>query len=130
MVGSAVVLTCIRQESANKWYRNTVKDLLLPNTVNQKDEKPQYRTLKSKLPNSAWKNAEYRNTVNPNVPLYIWSIREQTMKNCCLFVFYNNINSFWQPFPLKFLGKLNVQESEKQTSPPSHHFYGLYSYQP
>ena len=40
MVGAAVVLTCIRQESANKWYRNTVKNLLLPNTVNQKDEKP------------------------------------------------------------------------------------------
>ena len=40
MVGAAVILTCIRQESANKWYRNTVKDLLLPNTVNQKDEKP------------------------------------------------------------------------------------------
>ena len=35
-----IVLTCIRQESANKWYRNTVKDLLLPNTVNQKGEKP------------------------------------------------------------------------------------------
>ena len=34
-----IVLTCIRQESANKWYCNTVKDLLLPNTVNQKDEK-------------------------------------------------------------------------------------------
>ena len=35
-----IVLGCIRQESKNKWYRNTVKDLLLPNTVNQKDEKP------------------------------------------------------------------------------------------
>ena len=34
-----IVLTCIRQESANEWYRNTVKDLLLPNTVNQKGEK-------------------------------------------------------------------------------------------
>ena len=28
------VLTCIRQESANEWYHNTVKDLLLQNTVN------------------------------------------------------------------------------------------------
>ena len=35
-----IVLTRIRQESANKWYCNTVKDLLLPNTVKQKDEKP------------------------------------------------------------------------------------------
>ena len=30
----------IRQERANERYRNTVKDLLLPNTVSQKDEKP------------------------------------------------------------------------------------------
>ena len=29
-----------RQESTNKWYCNTVKDLLLPNTVSKKDEKP------------------------------------------------------------------------------------------
>ena len=28
------------QESANRLYRNIVKDLLLPNTVDQKDEKP------------------------------------------------------------------------------------------
>ena len=35
-----VVFTYIRQESANEWYCNTVKDLLLQNTVNQKDEKP------------------------------------------------------------------------------------------
>ena len=34
-----IVLTRIRQESANKWYCNTVKDRLLPNTVNQKDKK-------------------------------------------------------------------------------------------
>ena len=35
-----IVLICIRQGCANKWYRNTLKDLRLPNTVNQKDEKP------------------------------------------------------------------------------------------
>ena len=28
----------IREESANDWHRNTVKDILLPNTVNKKDE--------------------------------------------------------------------------------------------
>ena len=33
------ILTYIRQERPNERYRNTVKDLLLPNTVNQKDEK-------------------------------------------------------------------------------------------
>ena len=53
-----IVLICIRPERANKWYRNTLKALLLPNTVNQKDAKPhtaglgdtQYCTLKSKIP--------------------------------------------------------------------------------
>ena len=34
------ILTYIRQERPNEQYRNTVKDLLLPNTVTQKDEKP------------------------------------------------------------------------------------------
>ena len=34
------ILTYIRQERPNEQYRNTVKDLLLPNTVSQKDEKP------------------------------------------------------------------------------------------
>ena len=34
-------LTYIRQERQGEQYRNTVKDLLLPNTVKQKDEKPQ-----------------------------------------------------------------------------------------
>ena len=45
-----------------------LNDLLLPNTVSHKDEKPrtaglmipQYGTLKSKL------NAQYRNAVNPD----------------------------------------------------------------
>ena len=54
------ILTYIRQERLNEQYLNTVKDLLLPNTVSQKDEKPhteglqgmipKYRTLKSNLP--------------------------------------------------------------------------------
>ena len=34
------ILTYIRQERPNEQYRNTVKDLLLQNTVSQKDEKP------------------------------------------------------------------------------------------
>ena len=34
-----VVLTCIRQGSEIEWYLNTVNDLLLPNTVTEKDEK-------------------------------------------------------------------------------------------
>ena len=35
----SVVLTCIRQESANEWYRETVEDPFLLNTHSQKDEK-------------------------------------------------------------------------------------------
>ena len=35
-----VVLTCIRQGGEIEWCCNTVNDLLLPNTVNEKDEKP------------------------------------------------------------------------------------------
>ena len=35
-----IVLTCIRLESEIEWYCNTVNDLILPNTVNEKDEKP------------------------------------------------------------------------------------------
>ena len=34
------ILTYIRQERLNEQYRNTAKDLLLPNTFSQKDEKP------------------------------------------------------------------------------------------
>ena len=33
-------LIYVRQERANEQYRKTVKDLLLPNTVSQKCEKP------------------------------------------------------------------------------------------
>ena len=34
------ILTYIRQERPNERYRNTKKDLLLPSTLSQKDEKP------------------------------------------------------------------------------------------
>ena len=70
-----IVLTRIRQGSANKWYRNTVKDLLLPNTVNQKDEKPYTAGLdNTAIPHIKIKITEIPlenklNTVNPHVPL-------------------------------------------------------------
>ena len=63
---------------------------------------------------------------------FLWSIRVQTMENCCRFVFWNNemIGSFiWCPFQCKFLGKSCTLEREKQITPPSHYFHGLYSYQ-
>ena len=53
------ILTCFRKESENEQYHNTVKDLLLSNTVTQKDIKP----------HTAGQDAQYRNTVNPHVPL-------------------------------------------------------------
>ena len=70
-----IVLTRIRKGSANKWYRNTVKDLLLPNTVNQKDEKPYTAGLDdTAIPHIKIKITEIPlenklNTVNPPVPL-------------------------------------------------------------
>ena len=75
-----IVLTFIRQEIANKWYHNTVNDFLLPNTVNQKDEK-QYTTglddgtiphIKSKLPKYRLKKSsipQYRNHPPPFPPI-------------------------------------------------------------
>ena len=79
-----IVLICFRQEGANKWYRNTVKDLLLPNTVNQKDAKPYTAGLDDiAIPHIKIKNTEialekkktqYRNTVNPHVPLFLDSL--------------------------------------------------------
>ena len=35
-----LIFTCFRQESENEQYHNTVKYLLFPNTVRQKDVKP------------------------------------------------------------------------------------------
>ena len=61
-----VVLSCISQESANKRYRSTMKDLLLPNSVSQSDEKPQTVGLddtamphiKIKITEITWNNTE------------------------------------------------------------------------
>ena len=39
------ILTYIRQERPNEQFRNTMKDLLLLNTVSQKNEKPHTGTL-------------------------------------------------------------------------------------
>ena len=60
---SYCVLFCVlyRKESANKWYRTTVNNLISPNSVSQNAENriaqsemiTQYRTLKLKLPNTA-----------------------------------------------------------------------------
>ena len=56
---------------------------------------------------------------------FLWSIRVQTMENCCWFVFcfFAITLISWRPFPLKFLGKSRAQEREQQTAPPSYHFH-------
>ena len=65
------ILTYIRQERPNEQYRNTVKDLLLPNTVSQKDEKPHTAGLDdTAIPHIKIKITEIPlekklNTVNP-----------------------------------------------------------------
>ena len=71
------ILTYIRQERPNEQYSNTVKDLLLPNTVSQ-DGKPhtaglddtQSRSLKIKITEIPLEKK--LNTVNPHVPLLVF----------------------------------------------------------
>ena len=73
-----IVLACIGQESANERYCSTVKDLLLPNSVSQKGEKPNTAGLddtaipfvKIKITEIPHEKTYYRNIyVNPNFPL-------------------------------------------------------------
>ena len=70
-----IVLTCIRQKSANKWYHNTIKDILLQNIVNQKDAKPYTAGLDDtaiphiKIKTNKIPLEKKLNTVNPYVPL-------------------------------------------------------------
>ena len=55
---------------------------------------------------------------------FLWSIRVQTMENCCWFVFLFAITLIsWHLLPLKFLGKSRAQEREQLTAPPSNHFH-------
>ena len=59
---------------------NTVKDLLLPNTVNKKDETPHTAAglddtsiphIKIKITEIPLEKPQYRNIVNPHVPLHV-----------------------------------------------------------
>ena len=86
---SYCVLCCILywlllddQESANERYRSTVKDLLLPHTVSQKNKKlntvvldetivPHIKIKITEIPLEK-KLSTALNTVNPNVPLVNW----------------------------------------------------------
>ena len=74
---SYCVLFCVlyRKESANKWYRNTVNNLISPNTVSQNDEKPHTAELDdTAIPHVKIKITEIPhekkpNTAKPHVPL-------------------------------------------------------------
>ena len=39
------------------------------------------------------------------------------MGKCRRFVFYNNIDSFWRPFPVKFIGENRWKEKEENKLP-------------
>ena len=75
---SYCVLFCVlyRKESANKRYRNTVNNLISPNTVSQNDEKPHTAELDdTAIPHVKIKIIEIPhekkpNTANPHVPLH------------------------------------------------------------
>ena len=56
---------------------------------------------------------------------FLWWIRVQTIENCCRFVIYNNVDSFWRLSPLKALAR-----KRKTIAPPSRHFHGQHSYWP
>ena len=65
------ILTYIRQERLNEQYRNTVKDLLLPNTVSQKDEKPHTAGLDdTAIPHIKIKITEIYRLKESSIPQY------------------------------------------------------------
>ena len=108
-------LFCVlyRKESAKKWYRNTVNNPISPNPVSQNDEKPhtaepddtaiQHFKIKiTEIPRE--KKAQYRNTVNPHVPLldmlptqvrqttFLWCVRKPfSAPFLFLFLFSSNV---------------------------------------
>ena len=67
------VLFCVlyRKESANKGYRNTVNNLISPNTVSQNDEKPH--------------TAELDDTAIPHVKIKITEIPHEKKPNTATF---------------------------------------------
>ena len=56
-----------RKESENKWHRNTVNNLISPNTVSQNDEKPH--------------TAELDDTATPHIKIKITEIPHEKKRN-------------------------------------------------
>ena len=69
---SYCVLFCVlyRKESANKRHRNTVNNLISPNTVSQNDEKPH--------------TAELDDTATPHVKIKITEIPHEKKRNTAI----------------------------------------------
>ena len=59
-----------RKESENKWHRNTVNNLISPNTVSQNDEKPH--------------TAELDDTATPHVKIKITEIPYEKKRNTAI----------------------------------------------
>ena len=54
-----------------------------------------------------------------NVKMFKWNHEKQANGFPAKFFFYNNIDSFWRPLPLRFLGKTRAR---KRKTPPSRHW--------
>ena len=61
------------------------------------------------------------------VKMFKWNHEKPGKWFHCKVCFYNNIDSFWRPLPLRFLGKTRAR---KRKTPSSRHFYGLTSHWP
>ena len=59
-----------RKESENKWHRNTMNNLISPNTVSQNDEKPH--------------TAELDDTATPHVKIKITEIPHEKKRNTAI----------------------------------------------
>ena len=59
-----------RKESENKWHRNTVNNLISPNTVSQNDEKPH--------------TAELDDTTTPHIKIKITEIPHEKKRNTAI----------------------------------------------
>ena len=59
-----------RKESENKWHRNTVNNLISPNTVSQNDEKPH--------------TAELNDTATPHIKIKITEIPHEKKRNTAI----------------------------------------------
>ena len=58
---------------------------------------------------------------------FLWSVRGQTMENCCRFVFTITVTALKVHYHWRFLEN-RARDKDKKIEPPSCHFHGLHSY--